>query len=183
MFNQDDLIEQLYVDNAIEGLKDDKIRYISIEHGILTDAPFIGARICAIKCHHNCPGCFNAELNKANYNIATTKEVIDEILKHPINEGIILAGLNWIEQPQEMLSLICYALFMNLKIMIYTYLTIDKFMLKFPYLGGHKILVKCGEYKKDLPQYYDSKYDVVLASNNQKIYDMRYFHEGQYGEN
>ena len=71
---------------------------------------------------------------------------------------------------------------MNLKIIIYTHLTINEFMLKFPYLGGHKILVKCGEYRQDLPQYYDKKYDVVLASNNQKIYNLRLYHDRSYGE-
>jgi len=167
-----DIMEQLYLQDAMKNIQDDKIRFISIEHTVLTDAPFIGARICAIKCSNNCPKCFNQDLNGSTYRVSTTKEIIKEVQAHKLNQGIILGGLEWSEQPEEMLSLIVYGLFVGLKIIIYTHHNIDTFLKKFPYLRGHDILVKCGEYKKDLPQYYDKNYDVVLAYKNQKIYPL-----------
>jgi organic radical activating enzyme len=151
------------------------IRYKGIEHGIVTDAPFIGARICAIGCQKHCPGCFNQHLIDIPYAEAYPEDIIAEIKKKPLNRGIIFGGLEWTEQPDELCVLINLALRRELKVMIYTHKSITDFTRDFPELVGQPILVKCGEYVASLQGYYVSKYDVHLASGNQKIYNLKVY--------
>ncbi len=146
------------------------IRHKGIEHGILTDAPFVGARISAIDCHNNCPGCFNQDLRKEPYKMQQVNDIIAEIVNNPLNEGIILGGLEWTEQPQELVLLVEKAAAAKLKIIVYTHLELCKFLEKFWMIKDTPDLyVKCGEYRKDTEHYYDAKNDVTLASNNQII--------------
>jgi organic radical activating enzyme len=149
------------------------IRYKGIEHGITSDAPFIGSRICAIGCSKHCEGCFNQHLlntpNKEEY----TSIILNEVLEHKISQGIILGGLEWTEQPEEMMSLVSTAIAWGLQVMIYTHHSIDEFLDMFPSLRGHDIYVKCGEYRQNEKGYLDEINDVRLASGNQKIYNLK----------
>jgi len=104
-----------------------EIRYKTIEHERTEDAPFIGALISAIGCKMKCKGCFHKDLKKAPTLKATEQEIIVSVLSNPINEGIILAGLEWSEQPLELLALVGEAAKNNLKIMIYTGLDLFNF--------------------------------------------------------
>lgn len=149
-----------------------QIRYLTLEHGITSDAPFIGARISAIRCGMLCPGCFNTELHSLPVKTARSKDIIAEVLAHPINEGIILGGLDWGSQSDEMHELVFKAIKSGLKVMIYTGLTYDDFFHRFPLMEDMCLLgqvwLKSGRYIVDLPGYKD-KHDVYLASSNQAI--------------
>jgi organic radical activating enzyme len=149
------------------------IRHHGIEHGIFTDAPFVGSRICAIGCHHGCPGCINEHLKgKPPTFQQECTEIIQEIKNHKISQGIILGGLEWTEQPSELLELCLAALMNNLQVIVYTHQSLEEFTKNFPMLIGTGIYLKCGEYKAELPSYEDNIHDVVLASNNQVIYKL-----------
>jgi len=149
------------------------IRHKGIEMGVLSDAPFIGARICAIDCHYNCPGCFNQHLRTEKYITETAMTMIARIVNHGLAEGIILGGLEWTEQSEEMLGLIKVAQYFKLKVMIYTHHTLNQFLDMFPDLQGQDIYLKCGEYRKDVKGYVDKENDVILASDNQRIYNLK----------
>lgn len=146
------------------------VRYKLIEHGVLGDAPFVGSRISGISCSNNCEGCCNQHLLYAPIKTAESYQVIDEVLEHPISAGVIFGGLEWSEQPEELLELVTLALQNGLEVMIYSHLDLIPFLRKFPSLFEKKIYVKCGPYKQDYPTFMDKKNDVLLASSNQHIF-------------
>lgn len=145
------------------------IRHKGLELDVVTDAPFVGARIAAINCSKNCPGCFNQHLLYEPTIITPAQDIIEQI-QSSISTGIIFGGLEWTEQPEELCELTLLALDHNLEVMIYTHMDLQEFLEKFPILSGLNIYLKCGEYKKDLPPYVDERYMINLASSNQKIY-------------
>lgn len=101
-------------------MKNLTIRYKFIEHERTEDAPFVGALISAVGCKFKCKGCFNRDLKKMETKKATATEIIEEVLSNPFNQGIILAGLEWSEQPTELVELCEVASSKGLQIMIYT---------------------------------------------------------------
>lgn len=153
------------------------IRHKGIEHGILSDAPFVGARISAIDCHNNCPGCFNQSLRKEPYKTQDVNDIITEVINNQLDQGIILGGLEWSEQPDELRALVNAATQADLQIIVYTHWDISSFMFLFPtFKDIPKLYVKCGDYKEDGKHYYDTENDVTLASDNQIIYKISELH-------
>lgn len=146
-----------------------KIRHKGITHDVTTDAPFIGARINAIRCHHNCPGCFNQELQNQEYCTEDIDAIIAQVKDNSLNRGIILGGLEWTEQPEEMYQLVVESLQSDLKVILYTHLTEAEFSVRFTNMCHLPIWIKFGEYKRDATEYYDEIHDVLLASPNQRI--------------
>lgn len=97
-----------------------KIEYKYIEHERTSDAPFIGALIVAPTCRMKCKNCFNQELKKLPTKMDTVEHIIDEVRSNPFNQGIILAGLEWSENPKSLIALVDEASKHDLQIMIYT---------------------------------------------------------------
>lgn len=144
------------------------IRIKGITHERCEDAPFVGALISAIDCHIGCKGCFNQHLKNTSTIIMDSKDIIREVLKNPFNKGIILGGLEWTEQPEEMIELIDVALNSNLKVMLYTGLSKEFFNSKFDFI--HKdIYIKYGRYDESLRTNNNKQYGVNLVSSNQEI--------------
>lgn len=84
------------------------------------DAPFMGALICAPSCGFNCKGCFNRHMKKSPIIEQDSKDIIYGIKYNPLHQGIILSGLEWSENPIEMLELAKEADTNGLQVMIYT---------------------------------------------------------------
>ena len=103
------------------------IHYKSITHERTEDAPFVGALVCASSCHIKCKGCFNKDLKKEHDLVASAEDIINEVKQNPFNQGIILAGLEWSDTPQEMIELCRVASANDLEIIIYTGHTINDF--------------------------------------------------------
>jgi len=95
-----------------------KIKRIEHERG--QDAPFVGALICANDCHKRCKGCINKDIKKEPSFEASAEEILEEVMSNPFNKGIILGGLEWAEQPQDLLDICYLASKKGLEIMIYT---------------------------------------------------------------
>jgi len=145
------------------------IRYKGIYHDRL-DAPFVGSLISAIGCHHDCPGCFHDNLKDGDYLVSTAEEIIKEIEDYKFSEGIILGGLEWTEQYDELLELLHCATISGLKVILYTHYDDEELRVKFPEIYRYKgIYIKYGEYQRGnhTPGY--SSYGVPLASDNQYI--------------
>lgn len=145
------------------------IVYKGIEHERLGDAPFIGALIIAAQCSGNCPGCFNQHV-KEDPNIFDTAEgIIRAVKANHFNEGIILGGLEWSEQPFDLLELIAVAKVNDLEVIVYTRRTELDFLLEFPDLQHARIWIKFGSYQVE--QQSDTYFDhgVKLATTNQYI--------------
>lgn len=146
------------------------IKIKGIVHERVEDAPFMGALICAVDCKFNCKGCFNQHLKNLPTIEMDSEEILDEVIKNPFNEGIILAGLEWSLQPNQLRELVNSAINKELKVIIYSGLNEEEFKLKFPDLYSLKnIYFKFGRYEEDLKVENNIHYDVKLATSNQKI--------------
>lgn len=138
------------------------------EHERTQDAPFMGCLIIANDCNRNCRNCFNQHLkNKPSIDM-TADDIIAEVKKNPFNEGIILGGLEWFEQLDDMYILMKAAAESNLKIMVYTgesYIKDESIFIE----CAKKVetYVKLGPYIETLPG--RQMYGITLASKNQKI--------------
>lgn len=145
------------------------IRIKGIAHERTEDAPFMGALISAIDCHIDCKGCFNQHLKNESTIILDSKTIIREVLKNPFNKGIILGGLEWTEQPEEMKELIKIALENDLQVILYTGLNENVFNEKFPDVCQLNIYIKYGNYDEKNKAQELKYYEVKMASENQKI--------------
>lgn len=145
------------------------MEYKGIVHERLGEAPFIGALILAKDCPYSCEGCFNQYLKNKPNRLNSAREIISIVKENPFNEGLILGGLEWTHQPKDMLDLIEEALNNDLKIMIFTHMTKDEFIDRFPQLINKGIICKFGEYdyKNQSNNYYSN--NIKLATTNQYI--------------
>jgi pyruvate-formate lyase-activating enzyme len=142
------------------------MRYRGIIHERLEDAPFVGALIIAEGCSLNCKGCFNQHLKESPIYENTPKEIVEMVVSNPFNHGIILGGLEWSEQPEDMLALIAWSTKYDLEVIVYTGLTQEEFESRFGKLYG--CYVKYGGYDetKRGEKYYKG---VKLATTNQGV--------------
>lgn len=146
------------------------IRYKGIIHERTEDAPFIGALICAIDCNRNCKGCFNQHLKELPIKELHANEIIDEVKRNQLNQGIILGGLEWTEQHEEMKELIYIASENNLEVMLYTGMEEYEFRRKFQYIKN--IWIKFGAYFEELKCDDNIQHGIKLSSKNQQIHKM-----------
>lgn len=142
-----------------------------IEHERVEDAPFIGGLVCAVSCNIGCKGCFNEPLKKSNTLIASPKAVLDEVEGNPFNEGLILAGLEWSNQPEELIALVEEAVLREMPVIIYTGYAFEVFEMKVPGIKNIKgdILIKHGPYDQRFESDDHYIYGVKLATSNQRI--------------
>ena len=147
-----------------------KINIKGIFHERTEDAPFIGALICAINCNINCENCFNQYLKSEPIINIEDYKIIDEVLFNPFNKGIILGGLEWTLQLDELKQLINLGKKNKLEIIIYTGLNEEVFIDKFPEIYKiPNIYIKFGKYNERYKCNDNIQYGVKLASKNQKI--------------
>lgn len=157
------------------------IEFRGITHERTQDAPFVGALICAPYCHIGCKGCFNQHLKDAPLIKLKAKDVIKEVMSNPLNEGIILAGLEWSYSLPQAIELILEAQKSGLKTIIYTGLEYPVFMDKlreaFKFNENKFINMVCGLFIKAGPYDSSKKLDqprrilgIQLATSNQKVY-------------
>lgn len=145
------------------------VKHRGIIHERAEDAPFMGALIIATSCRKNCQGCFNQHLKNSKVYANTAYEIIEEVKANPFNEGIILGGLEWSEDPESTIALVRCAKEFNLHVMIYTGLTEHQFFSVVPMREVHKCYIKFGEYDATkLSDTYEN-FGVKLASTNQHI--------------
>lgn len=147
-----------------------RIRYKIMEEERREDAPFIGALISAIQCNFNCKGCINEHIKDDTYNELDSQKIIEQIIQNPFNKGIILGGLEWSLQPEEMKELLSLAKSYNLQTMVYTGLDYKEFTNQFKDIIQLIDYLKCGRYIPSLRTHNNWQYGVKLATSNQKIY-------------
>lgn len=147
------------------------IRYKGIVHERVEDAPFVGALVAACGCSLNCKNCFNAHLKCAPIQGNTPEGILDAVTANPFNEGVIFSGLEWSEQPEELVALVSEAFKRKLPVMVYTGLSLKAFFARVPDLmtlkGG--LYIKYGSYRPELAISTHMDQGVTLASDNQKI--------------
>ena len=145
------------------------VAYKGIIHERTEDAPFMGALIIATSCSNGCQDCFNQHLKDAKTHLRYADEVIKEVKLDLFNDGIILGGLEWSEQPDDAVALISCATANNLQVMLYSGLDEDTLYSRIPAEYLHGCYIKVGKY--DAAKHSDtySSNGVKLASTNQYI--------------
>ena len=145
------------------------VSYKGIIHERAEDAPFMGALIIGVSCRNNCRNCFNQHLKDKQTYIKFADEIIEEVQQNQFNDGIILAGLEWSEQPDDTIALISCATEVGLKVILYTGLTEYELYRRIP----RKFLVGCyvkfGAYDENKAADNHRSLGVKLASTNQYI--------------
>lgn len=147
-----------------------RIRIKGIYHERTEDAPFIGALVCANKCFFNCKNCFNQDIKDSEGLYVEDYKIIRLVLSNHFNEGVILAGLEWTLQPEEMFRLIELTIKNGLQVILYTGLDKDDLLEKHPQLLKYDMYIKCGRYIESLRTTDNKQFGVNLASSNQNIY-------------
>lgn len=145
------------------------MEYKGLVHERLGEAPFIGALILANDCPYKCKGCFNQYLKDKPSKVNSAQEIIKTVKDNEFNEGIILGGLEWTYQKEDMLELVNEAITNDLKVMIFTHMERQEFTSKFPQLKNRGILCKFGGYEEEYKS--DTHYSngTKLATTNQYI--------------
>jgi len=139
-----------------------------IIHERTEDAPFIGALIIANDCHNNCKGCFNQHLRQLPAIEMTASEIIAAVLSDKFNKGVILAGLEWTEQPDDLRAIYHEALNHGLQVIIFTNKTEEQFAAQFGDIM-HDCYIKFGAYDETQKTDCNIQYGIKLATSNQKI--------------
>lgn len=134
------------------------------------DAPFVGTLIAGTTCKGNCKGCCNQHLLDSTSYEEDSSVLINSIVENPFSEGIILAGLEWSDQPEEMMALIHEARNNSLEIILYTRHTEEYMRKTFPELFTmNGLYIKFGEYDETKIVNDNVHYGVPLISSNQYI--------------
>jgi organic radical activating enzyme len=145
------------------------IKYKGIIHERVEDAPFVGALIIADRCSRNCKNCFNESLKSKTSIENTAYEIIKEVKSNPFNNGIILSGLEWTEQKDDLIELVSLAKRSRLQVMIHTGLTEESFFRILDRNIFENCYIKFGEYEEHLSSNIHESMGVRLASSNQYI--------------
>ena len=145
------------------------IKYRGIIHERAEDAPFMGALIIAERCNNNCQGCFNQHLKDSPVYSKLASDIIQEVRANPFNDGIILGGLEWSENPEDTMVLIRWAKATMMQVMLYTGLTEDALYTRIPRDALHHCYVKFGRYDETALSDNYTSFGIKLASTNQYI--------------
>lgn len=146
-----------------------RVRIKGIEHERKMDAPFVGALITASDCVGGCVGCFNQHLRDLPSHEVEVLEIVSQVRSNSFNQGIILGGLEWTEQPADLRLMVDVALDAGLQVMVYTRLTEEEFKESFGDLRTKPIWVKFGEYDEELLTSTNIQQGTQLATSNQHI--------------
>ena len=147
-----------------------RIKYKGIVQNVLNDAPFIGAVVIANSCSMPCADCINGHLKAESYCLEdTAADIIAKVKSNGLNQGIVLSGLEWTEQPDDLIELARTALEHHLEVMVYTHHNEHAFFSIVPELASEKIYVQFGLFDKALSSDTHYSYGVKLATTNQYI--------------
>ena len=145
-----------------------KIRTKGIVHERFEDAPFIGALIIADDCKYRCKNCFNQHLKDLPTIEMDSHEIIEQVKQNPFNKGIILSGLEWTIQIDEVEELIDLALQNGLEVILYSGLSRTAFESRYDHLTHRNMYLKCGAYEEAFKGH-NIQHNVSLASTNQEV--------------
>lgn len=158
------------------------IKHKGITHERMADAPFTGALICANNCTIGCKGCFNQYLKEEKAQENFVGDIIKIVKSNAFNDGIILAGLEWSLQSNQMMALTRAALAHGLSVMIYTGYNQKEFIRRVPEVLTLKgqVYIKYGAYDERKLVNDNIQYGVKLASSNQCLEKINTFENKWY---
>jgi len=142
----------------------------TIERERLQDAPFIGCLLSAISCNLNCKNCFNQHIKDLEDIHIDEYSLCNSIRVNSFEEGVILAGLEWSNQIEDMYKVFHAVNKFNLKLMIFTGMhECDFFKIVDINNLPKGTYVKFGFYDDSLKTIHNKQFGVGLATKNQYI--------------
>jgi len=141
------------------------------------DAPFLGALLIAPSCTRGCPGCQNTHLKEEETILEDAKTVGEAIKINPFWDGIILGGLEPLDDKDNFIPMMEVVRFSEVhKLFIYTSFEIEDVPFDDIPLSVTKLYVKTGRYLQNSPTavvYKLRNFELELASANQqlRVYD------------
>lgn len=95
----------------------------------IVDGPGIRYVVFAQGCRHQCPGCHNEHTHDFEGGVITTiKNIIDDIKRNPLLDGITLSGGDPFEQAENFAELAKQVKALGLSVMTYTGYTYEEIM-------------------------------------------------------
>lgn len=124
---------------------------------------------------HPCEGCHNPQLWTFDGGQVFDKTMLDSFINYannPLVDRVWLLGGEPTDQPtDEMIKLFKFWKHFDKEIWLWTHRDMSDIDARwFKYID----YVKTGEYKKGLPPYTEKRFGIRLASNNQKIREVRH---------
>jgi hypothetical protein len=130
----------------------------------------LGTLIIADNCTHDCKCCINRGIITKPSFSHDYRSILTNIFKKTINKYIILGGLEWTEQIEDVYNILELCTDLKSPPILYTHWPEEEFAKKFPKLFQyHGFYIKFGEY---LEKFKSNKYfshGIPLASTNQYI--------------
>ncbi len=151
------------------------IRTAGIVSESIVDGPGIRYVVFAQGCNHNCPGCHNKHTHDFNGGTLTTvKNIIDDMKRNPLLDGITLSGGEPFEQAEAFSVLAKEVKTMGLNVMTYTGYTFEKIMEEKIVHKGWGALLRATDILVD-GKFEEKRKNPMLpfrGSDNQRIIDI-----------
>jgi organic radical activating enzyme len=125
--------------------------------------------IVAKGCNNFCPGCCNEYLKNTNIYESSPEELLKVISKYTINKCVVLAGLEWTEQTEDLYNLLDIFQKNGYNVILYTHFSEQELKLKHPHIFDYSIWVKFGDYNIEYNNSNYYSYGIKLATQNQYI--------------
>ncbi len=119
------------------------IRIAGTVNDSIVDGPGLRYAVFTQGCPYACPGCQNPETHDPNGGrAADTNDLIREMMKNPLLDGLTLSGGEPLEQPEACIELAQAARARGLSVWIYSGATYEEIMAR-PQVPAHALLALC----------------------------------------
>jgi len=150
-----------------------KVKYKRLMDNFYGDAPFMGCLLVVPSCKNDCEGCQNQHLKREDTFVSEVKDVGLAIEENPFWEGIILGGLEPLDDKRNFKALMKVVEVSKVKsLCIYTSYEIEDINMDLIPSNIKNLYIKTGKYDRTLSskhiQY--NGWILDLASNNQNFY-------------
>lgn len=129
----------------------------------------LASLVIARTCTHNCHYCINAGIHSAWTRSDWASYIVSLSLRKSLTNCIVLGGLEWTEQEDELYVLLDSYMEQGANVILYTHWSEEEIEKKFPKLLEYDMYIKFGEYRPKLASSTHSSYGIPLASTNQYI--------------
>jgi hypothetical protein len=125
--------------------------------------------IVAPSCTYGCKKCINQHLKKGKYHIISCTDLINKIKRVSVGNCIVLGGLEWTEDKENLLSILDVLTKENMNIILYTHWDEVELKKLAPEIYKYDIWVKYGKYDINYKSDNYISNGVQLATTNQYI--------------
>lgn len=123
--------------------------------------------LVADDCTRNCKACINQHLKSQESIVDEPTALIDAVIGTSLNNCVVLGGLEWTEQEQDLYDLLEVCRDRRVNAILYTHWSEEQLKQRFPRLFQYDIWIKFGEHDPEQKSY--TSHGIPLSSANQYI--------------